>query len=120
MIDHFNLPVTDLRRSREFYEQILRPLGYHFLMQDGDAMGFGTRSWGFGIVRATSPFPRLHIAFRAARRSEVDRFFAAALLAGGRSNGDPGIRPRYDQSYYAAFVYDPDEHNVEAVCRTPD
>jgi len=119
MIDHFNLPVVDLARSRFFYEGVLAPLGFRALAQDGQAIGFGSESWSFGIVATVFPFPKLHLAFTAAARSAVDRFHEAAVALGGRSNGAPGLRPGYDPDYYAAFVLDPDGHNIEAVCRRP-
>jgi len=119
MIDHFNLPVADLQRSRRFYELALEPFGYPFLMQDGAAVGFGRECWRFGIVQMVGPIPRLHLAFEAPSRAHVERFFAAALQAGGRDNGRPGLRSSYDANYYAAFVLDPDGHNIEAVCRLP-
>jgi len=117
VIDHFNLPVSDLETSRRFYELALAPLGLKILMTYGDAIGFGIDTWAFGIVLAALPFPRLHLAFRAGSTEEVDRFFRAALEAGGKSNGPPGIRAAYDRSYYAAFAPDPDGHNIEAVWR---
>ena len=119
MIDHFNLSISDLEPSQRFYERVLEPLGYHFLIRDGAAAGFGRDVWSFGIVVAVPPLPRLHVAFEAASRSQVDHFFAAALSAGATPNGSPGIRPEYDPNYYAAFVHDPDGHNIEAVCRQP-
>jgi catechol 2,3-dioxygenase-like lactoylglutathione lyase family enzyme len=119
MIDHFNLPVADLDRSSRFYRDALAPLGYPFLMRDGEAIGFGVNAWRFGIVAIASPIPPLHLAFEAKCREQVDRFFEAALAAGGRSLGAPGIRPHYDANYYAAYVTDPDGHNIEAVCRRP-
>ena len=117
MIDHFNLPVLDLARSRTFYERILTPLGSRFLLQDGQAVGFGAETWQFGIVVTSPPIPKLHVAFRARSRESVDAFYEAALSAGARSNVAPGLRPQYDSEYYAAFVLDPDGHNIEAVCR---
>ena len=120
MIDHFNLPVSNLEASRRFYELALAPLGLTFLMKDGDAVGFGVDTWAFGIVTATLPLPHLHLAFRARSQEVVDRFFQAAIIAGGRSNGAPGIRADYDPLYYAAFVLDPDGHNIEAVCHAPE
>jgi predicted lactoylglutathione lyase len=119
MIDHFNLPVTDLGRSRRFYESVLDPLGFRFIVVDGRAIGFGIASWGFGIIATEPPFPKMHVAFEASCREDVDRFFEAAVRAGAPSNGAPGLRPQYDADYYAAFVLDPDGHNVEAVCRKP-
>ena len=117
MIDHFNLPVLDLDRSRRFYAQVLVPLGLRFLAQDGDAVGFGNESWTFGIVVASGPLPKLHVAFQARTRGMVDGFYQAALVAGAVPNGSPDLRPQYDPEYYAAFVLDPDGHNIEAVCR---
>ena len=70
MIDHFNLPVSDLTRSRRFYESVLTPLGVRFLMQDGDAVGFGTDTWSFGIVATPVPYPSLHLAFTASSRKD--------------------------------------------------
>jgi len=117
MLDHVNLPVSDLERSRRFYEQALTALDCKFVLQDGSAIGFGRDSWSFGIVLASTPLPRIHVAFAARDREQVDRFYRAALAAGGVPNGSPGIRSEYDPNYYAAFVLDPDGHNVEAVCR---
>jgi len=117
VIDHFNLPVLDPARSREFYVQTLAPLGSRFVAADGQAVGFGGGTWEFGIVAASEPISRLHVAFRARSRGAVDAFYRAALAAGGRSNGPPGVRPQYDAEYYAAFVLDPDGHNIEAVFR---
>jgi len=119
IIDHFNLPVSDLERSRAFYERILAVFECRALMQDGSAVGFGSECWNFGIVLAPAPVPPIHVAFAARDRNEVERFYAAAIGAGGIDNGAPGIRSHYDTSYYAAFVIDPDGHNVEAVCRRP-
>jgi catechol 2,3-dioxygenase-like lactoylglutathione lyase family enzyme len=120
MIDHFNLPVSDLTRSRDFYAALLRPLGYEFILQDGRAVGFGKNSWRFGLIETPKPFPALHLAFEASSRAHVSRFFDAAVSAGATPNGSPGLRPQYDPDYFAAFVLDPDGHNVEAVCRMPD
>jgi catechol 2,3-dioxygenase-like lactoylglutathione lyase family enzyme len=117
MIDHFNLPVLDLARSRSFFEQVLAPLEFRLLMDDGNAVGFGSRTWGFGIVATPAPFAKIHLAFQARSRAMVDGFFLAAIAAGATPNGSPGLRPHYDPNYYAAFVLDPDGHNVEAVCR---
>jgi predicted lactoylglutathione lyase len=119
MIDHFNLPVTDPERSSLFYEGILEPLGYRFIMVDGFAIGFGVESWEFGIIATDPPFPKMHLAFEAISRQDVDRFFEAGVRTGAQSNGGPGLRPQYDPDYYATFVFDADGHNVEAVCRKP-
>jgi len=117
LIDHFNLPVLDLARSRRFYERVLATLDSRFLAEDGQAIGFGSDTWEFGIIATPSPIPVLHVAFRARSRGAVDAFFSEALAAGAKSNGPPGVRQQYDPQYYAAFVLDPDGHNVEAVFR---
>jgi catechol 2,3-dioxygenase-like lactoylglutathione lyase family enzyme len=117
IVDHVNLPVTDLLRSRAFYERVLGALGYRLVGEDGDAVGFGVDHWAFGIVLASPPVRPLHVAFVAPSREHVRRFFNAALAAGGRANGEPGPRTHYDPAYFAAFVLDPDGHNVEAVHR---
>lgn len=117
IIDHVNIPVAELERARRFYEDALAPLGYRPILQDGRAFGFGRSNWSFGVVETSPPFPRLHVAFVAHGQREVDEFFEAALRAGGRSNGEPGIRDLYHPNYYAAFVLDPDGHNIEAVFR---
>ncbi|MBX3707253.1 MAG: hypothetical protein KF911_11550 [Pseudomonadales bacterium] len=120
MIDHFNLPVSDLARSRAFYAAVLACLDSRPLGRDGDAEGFGSDTWGFGIVYTTAPIAPLHVGFRASSRAAVDAFFRAALEQGAVSNGDPGLRPDYDPDYYAAYVLDPDGHRIEAVCRQPE
>ena len=117
LIDHFNLPVLDLTRSQGFYTKVLATLGARYLAQDGAAVGYGDGTWAFGIVTAAAPIPRLHVAFQARSRAAVEAFFHAALAAGGKSNGSPGLRRQYDPDYYAAFVLDPDGHNIEAVYR---
>jgi catechol 2,3-dioxygenase-like lactoylglutathione lyase family enzyme len=117
IVDHVNLPVTDLERSRRFYERALAPLGCRFLMQDREAVGFGIENWNFGLTRTEFPFPPIHLAFIAESQEQVRSFYAAALGAGGRANGEPGLRLQYHPAYFAAFVFDPDGHNIEAVHR---
>jgi predicted lactoylglutathione lyase len=117
ILDHVNLPVANLARSRRFYEIALDPLGYKFLMQDGHAIGFGIKNWNFGIVETQPPFPPIHLAFSASTADQVVGLFESALRAGARSNGAPGLRMQYHAGYYAAFVLDPDGHNIEAVFR---
>jgi catechol 2,3-dioxygenase-like lactoylglutathione lyase family enzyme len=120
IIDHVNIPVRDLERARRFYQAVLGPLGYRAIAQDGRAFGFGRSNWNFGVVETPPPFPSLHLAFVAPGPRQVDEFFAVALREGARSNGEPGLRDSYQPGYYAAFVLDPDGHNLEAVFRGGD
>ncbi|CAN5466441.1 VOC family protein [soil metagenome] len=127
MIDHTGIQVTDGNVSRAFYEKALAPLGYGVLMVVPAEFTGGKIVFGMGVppkpdfwVNEGAPnAPRLHIAFRAESRAAVDAFYAAAIAAGGKDNGPPGPRPQYHESYYGAFVLDPDGHNVEAVIHTP-
>lgn len=126
MIDHTGLQVSDPAKSRAFYEAALAPLGYAVLMEVPKEHTGGRTVLGYGVapkpdfwtVDGTPNEPRLHIAFRAESRAQVDEFYKRALEAGGRDNGAPGPRPHYHANYYGAFVLDPDGHNVEAVCHT--
>jgi catechol 2,3-dioxygenase-like lactoylglutathione lyase family enzyme len=121
MLDHVTIGVADLEKSRKFYDAALKPLGIA-RVYDGetDFSGYGTLDKAFfwiGLRRAQMGLGT-HIAFTAADRTTVDKFYAAALAAGGRDNGAPGIRPHYHEDYYGAFIFDPDGHNIEAVCHT--
>ncbi|HEV8444620.1 MAG TPA: VOC family protein [Steroidobacteraceae bacterium] len=126
MIDHTGLNVSDYAKSKAFYVKALAPLGYDILMEmpkeivpDG-GMGMGVPPKpDFWVGGGAPQSPRLHIAFRAANRAQVDAFYQAAIAAGGRDNGAPGIRAHYHPNYYGAFVLDPDGHNIEAVCHDP-
>ena len=128
MIDHAGVQVSDLEKSKTFYEGALAPLGYRKLMeftaeQTGSSAGVGfgePPKPDFWIGQGTPNHPPVHLAFRAANRAQVDAFYAAALKAGGRDNGPPGPRPHYHPHYYGAFVLDPDGHNIEAVCHRPE
>jgi catechol 2,3-dioxygenase-like lactoylglutathione lyase family enzyme len=115
MLDHVRLPVSDYDRSKRFYAAALAPLGSSLLVDDGDA-GFGPARKPQFWIGSGRPAASVHIAFLAADRAAVRAFYEAALAAGGRGNGPPGLRPHYHPNYYAAFVLDPDGHNVEAVC----
>lgn len=127
MIDHLGIAVADYGRSRAFYEAVLATLGYGVAMevtreQTGsyDGCGFGPAGHPhFWIGTGGSATGGVHIAFSAASRAQVDAFHAAALAAGARDNGAPGLRPHYHANYYGAFVFDPDGHNIEAVCHLP-
>jgi catechol 2,3-dioxygenase-like lactoylglutathione lyase family enzyme len=128
MIDHLGFSVSDYERAKAFYTKALAPLGYGLIMEvtaeqtgHAAAAGFGADGkpdlW-FGDEGAMNK--PVHIAIRAADRATVDAFYKAAIAAGGRDNGPPGIRPHYHANYYGAFVLDPDGHNIEAVCHTPE
>lgn len=126
MIDHIGVSVSDLSVSKPFYEKALAPLGYGVLMEVSaemtgghSAVGFGGEFPDFWIGQDGAPSIRSHVAIRAQTRAQVDAFHAAAIAAGGRDNGGPGLRPHYHEHYYGAFVLDPDGHNIEAVCHTP-
>jgi catechol 2,3-dioxygenase-like lactoylglutathione lyase family enzyme len=127
MIDHTGLDVSDPARSRRFYEQALAPLGYKVLMQVPTEHTGGIVVLGMGVApkpdfwlaQGTPQQPPLHVAFRADSRAVVDAFYQAAMAAGGKDNGPPGLRPHYHEHYYGAFVLDPDGHNIEACCHDP-
>lgn len=135
MIDHLGVPVTDLARTTEFYAKALAPLGYGMVMEvsavetgRGGAVGFGAPGKGeeyqsgkpsFWIGEGEPLAGRIHVAFVAPSRAAVDAFYRAAIAAGGKDNGPPGLRPHYHVNYYAAFVLDLDGNNIEAVCHAP-
>ncbi len=122
MLDHVTIGVRDLQRAKAFYDRALAPLGIACLytQEDGFA-GFGVRPKAFfWIGRRDAEQTSVHVAFTANDRQTVDRFHAAAIEAGGRDNGPPGFRTHYHPHYYGAFVLDPDGHNIEAVCHSPD
>lgn len=120
MIDHITLRVSDLEKSKEFYEKVLGVLGMKIVL------GKEGRFWGWGVEKDPEfeisrpegndpPHKRIHIAFKAKNKEEVDAFYQAAIEAGATDNGKPGSRPDYSNTYYAAFVRDMDENNIE-VC----
>ena len=124
MIDHTGLHVSDPEKSRAFYDKALAPLGYKMLNEIPKEFTGGLVILGYGVppkpdfwvAQGTAETPKVHIAFRAANRAEVDAFYKAAMAAGAKDNGAPGPRPHYHEHYYGAFVLDPDGHNIEAVC----
>jgi len=126
MLDHAGFPVSDYARSKAFYLQALAPLGYALVMEvqqhenDAPAAGFGANGkpdlWIGGEGGLQRP---IHIAIAAQDRAAVDAFYRATIAAGGKDNGAPGLRPHYHPNYYAAFVLDPDGHNIEVVCHEP-
>ena len=105
-IDHVGIKVRDLEKSIKFYSMVLQPLGLE--EQNGS---FGPLAISEGKERTI-----MHLAFRTGKRANVDAFYKAALMAGGKDNGPPGVRADYGASYYAAFVFDLDGNNLEAVC----
>ena len=128
MIDHIGFPVGDFARSLAFYTSALGPIGIKQLMAidlsdetgPGGYAGFGMTRPQFFIGTGKPMTGRLHVAFAAADREMVRAFYEAALAAGAKDNGPPGLRPHYHVNYYGAFVLDPDGHNVEAVSHLPE
>jgi catechol 2,3-dioxygenase-like lactoylglutathione lyase family enzyme len=120
MFDHLAIGVRDLAASRAFYEAALAPLGFGVVVESERAVGFGPPARSIFWLRADrEPAAGIHVAFQGDARDHVDAFHAAGLAAGGEDNGKPGIRHQYHPHYYAAFIYDPDGNNAEAVCHTP-
>ena len=118
MLDHIGIAVRDIARSIAFYEKALAPLGYKVVMQFPGAAGFG-KDGKPDFWLGQGPTGHAHVAF-ASDRKGIDRFYAAAMAAGGTDNGPPGIRAHYHPNYYGAFVKDPDGHNIEAVCHAAE
>ena len=127
MIDHIGVPVTNLAEATAFYLKALAPLGIGMIMQvsaeqtgKAGAVGFGAQGKPFfWIGDGEKPGDHLHVAFAASSRADVDAFYEAAIAAGAKDNGAPGLRPIYHADYYGAFVLDPDGNNIEAVCHAP-
>ena len=128
MLDHVSLGVTDLERSRRFYDAVLAPLGLVRIVDFGSGRGsdYGAAPGSLGVeftitveAEVIQPAAGAHICFRAPSRDAVHHFHDAALAAGGRDDGAPGLRPHYHAHYYAAFVLDPDGHRIEAVTHAP-
>jgi catechol 2,3-dioxygenase-like lactoylglutathione lyase family enzyme len=121
MIDHTGINVSNFENSKEFYIKALAPLGYQLLKEFGDSIaGFGIDGEAdFWMMRGEVHTPRIHIAFRTQTREIVREFYTAALEIGGGDNGGLGLRTHYHPNYYAAFILDPDGHNIETVCHAP-
>ena len=128
MLDHISLGVSDMARSRAFYDAVLSALGLKRVMTFDAFAGYGSEDGypRFCInppldrTKAAAPGPGTHVCFTAPGRKAVDAFHAAALANGATDDGPPGIRANYDPKYYAAFVIDPDGHKIEAVTYRPD
>lgn len=121
MFDHIGIGVTDFAASKAFFLHALEPLGVTVAMEGPSGIGLGQKGkpslWIFPASGTPAP---LHLAFAADNRKQVDQFHEAALRAGGKDNGAPGLRLHYHPNYYGAFVIGPDGHNVEAVCHKPE
>ena len=129
MLDHIGVAISDIDRSRAFYEAALKPLGISKLYEygpdqtdgGGTAIGFGKDMMPFFWIGDNERVGEgTHVAFNAPARATVDAFYEAAIAAGGKDNGGPGLRPKYHPNYYGAFVFDPDGINVEAVSHKPE
>ena len=122
MFDHVKFGVSDFAASKAFFVKALEPLGVAVVAEGEPAYGVELSAKGPAslVLHQTQEKPaHLHLAFTAETRQQVDAFYKAALAAGGRDNGPPGLRPQYNATYYAAFVIGPDGHNIEAVCHAP-
>jgi catechol 2,3-dioxygenase-like lactoylglutathione lyase family enzyme len=123
MLDHIGFTVSDFDRSKAFYDAAFAPLEVKEIARvevgGFPIIGYGRTKPDLWIGADGKPMASLHVAITAETRAQVDGFWAAAVAAGGRDNGKPGIRAIYHPDYYAAFVYDPDGNNVEAVCHKP-
>lgn len=121
MFDHVGIGVTDLAASKAFFVKALQPLGAAVAMEGPYGVGLGVKGKpSLWLHEANETPARLHLAFVAENRKLVDAFYQAAIAAGGKDNGAPGLRPHYHPDYYGAFVIGPDGHNVEAVCHKPE
>jgi len=128
MLHHISLGVQSIEKAALFYDTALAPLGYYRVWsdlrpgEDGQAVGYGSEGSDdrLAIKQVTAAVPNIpgfHLAFAATTRAKVTAFHKAALCAGGRDNGAPGLRPEYGPNYFAAFVIDPDGYRLEAVCK---
>ncbi|MGE5148510.1 MAG: VOC family protein [Rhodospirillaceae bacterium] len=121
MFDHVSFGVSDIKRAGAFYDAVLKPLDVTRLHDGDTSLGYGEKSAGLWLLAVDKPVKPdmdsgLHFCFEAKSRAAVDAFHAAALKAGGKDNGKPGVRADYSPKYYAAFVVDPDGYRIEAYC----
>ena len=125
MIAHIGIVVSDIERSKTFYTAALEPIGCQMTREYGVTPTRPAASAGFGAPPRTELWiyqgdpgrVAAHIAFQVGKRAMVNAFYDAAIAAGGRDNGKPGLRPQYSANYYGAFVLDPDGYNIEVVCK---
>lgn len=123
MFDHVKFGVRDFAKSRDFYLKALEPIGVTVISDwppNGAELSQPSGTTSLCFFQTEEKPAHLHIAFVAESRQQVDAFYDAALGAGGKNNGPPGLRPQYSGRYYAAFVFDPDGHNIEVVCHEPE
>lgn len=121
MFDHVSIGVADVARSKKFYDAALKPLGFTLLSDGETSLGYGEKAVQLWLGATSKPVKAdvesgLHFCFAAKDRAAVDAFHAAALKAGGKDNGKPGVRADYGPKYYAAFAIDPDGYRIEAYC----
>jgi catechol 2,3-dioxygenase-like lactoylglutathione lyase family enzyme len=121
MLNHVSIGVRDIAKAQQFYDAVMKQLGYRLLSSAPDALGYGEDAVAFWVLRVDSPVAPdmgsgLHFCFNALERKCVDAFHKTALKAGGRDNGKPGLREDYGPNYYAAFVIDPEGYRIEAYC----
>ena len=124
MFNHISIGVRDIRRTKAFYDAVLKPLGYDCLSEGEGSLGYGRDAVGLWISASSSPVPAdpasgLHVCFDAPSRKAVETFHATALKSGAKDNGKPGLRTDYGPDYFAAFVIDPDGYRLEAYCGKP-
>jgi catechol 2,3-dioxygenase-like lactoylglutathione lyase family enzyme len=122
MFDHVKFGVTNYEASKSFFLKALHPLGVALVAEGTPTYGVEMAARGKAslcLFQTAEKPAHLHLAFIAQSRRQVDEFYRAALEAGGKDNGPPGLRPHYHANYYAAFVIGPDGHNIEAVCSEP-
>ena len=121
MIDHITLRVANFSKSLSFYTAALAPLGYvpQYVDEAAKSAGFGPKDDVHLWLAEAKPTGAVHVALRSPNRAAVGAFHAAAVRAGAKDNGKPGLRPDYGATYYGAFVHDPDGNNLEAVTLDP-
>ena len=121
MFDHVSIGVADIARSKKFYDATLKPLGFTLLSDGEGSLGYREKGVQLWLGATKKPVKAdmdsgLHFCFSAKDRAAVDAFHAAAVKAGGKDNGKPGVRADYGPKYYAAFAIDPDGYRIEAYC----
>ncbi len=116
MLDHVSLNVSNAAKAKAFYSKALAPLGYNVVKEYDGGFGIKADSGSSVWTQQAKVEEPVHLGFRVNDRKQVDEFYKAAIAAGGKDNGKPGVREKYASDYYAAYVLDPDGNNVEAAC----